>query len=217
MNLACLGDRGFSGVLGAGAVGDAAAQVYVLHAIGLGRRSLFGCAGRRGAAVGLAGGVVGAALKAAMALLGGDLGAGISRGCGRSLVFQPGVTVAYVLAGVLAVARRGPGCGRGAATVAYGPGVEGRRRAALADGVGPPRLGGRPAAGERGGLPHSAAGRLAGGWLPGGGLPAGRRRAAAAGAGGGHRPPAAKGGPVPARLARRLAAPGHAVVAAAGR
>ena len=78
-----------------------------LRAIGLGRRSLFGWLLAEGAAVGLAGGVVGAALGhglawGALALLGGDLGAGYFEGLQPQLVFQPGVTAAYVLAGVLA-------------------------------------------------------------------------------------------------------------------
>jgi putative ABC transport system permease protein len=58
------------------------------------RRSLFGWLLAEGAAVGLAGGVVGAAVGhglawGALALLGGDLGAGYFQGCGRSWCSSP--------------------------------------------------------------------------------------------------------------------------------
>lgn len=194
-----------------------------LRAIGLGRRSLFGWLLAEGAAVGLAGGVVGAALGhglawGALALLGGDLGAGYFQGLRPQLVFQPGVTVAYVLAGVLAGAAGAWLPAREAATVAPARALKAGDEAALADGVGRPGW----AVGLL--LASVAACRIP----PLDGLPVGGYLAVACLLAGGVLllPALAvgiarllpKGGPVPARLAaaRLAAAPGHAVVAAAG-
>jgi len=194
-----------------------------LRAIGLGRRSLFGWLLAEGAAVGLAGGVVGAAVGhglawGALALLGGDLGAGYFQGLRPQLVFQPGVTVAYVLAGVLAGAAGAWLPAREAATVAPARALKAGDEAALADGVGRPGW----AVGLL--LASVAACRIP----PLDGLPVGGYLAVACLLAGGVLllPALAvgiarllpKGGPVPARLAaaRLAAAPGHAVVAAAG-
>ncbi len=194
-----------------------------LRAIGLGRRSLFGWLLAEGAAVGLAGGVVGAAVGhglawGALALLGGDLGAGYFQGLRPQLVFQPGVTVAYVLAGLLAGAAGAWLPAREAATVAPARALKAGDEAALADGVGRPGW----AVGLL--LASVAACRIP----PLDGLPVGGYLAVACLLAGGVLllPTLAvgiarllpKGGPVPARLAaaRLAAAPGHAVVAAAG-
>jgi putative ABC transport system permease protein len=89
------GDRGFL-VFSAQALSVVRrrTEFAFLRAIGLARRSLFGWLLAEGAAVGLAGGVVGAALGhglawGALALLGGDLGAGYFQGCGRSWCSSP--------------------------------------------------------------------------------------------------------------------------------
>ncbi|MBL8433623.1 MAG: ABC transporter permease [Zoogloea sp.] len=194
-----------------------------LRAIGLRRRSLFGWLLAEGAAVGLAGGVVGAAVGhglawGALALLGGDLGAGYFEGLQPQLVFQPGVTAAYVLAGVLAGAAGAWLPAREAATVAPARALKAGDEAALADGVGRPGwaaalllasvaacyvppLEGLPVGGYL-----AVACLLAGGVLLLPALAVGIARLLPA------------SGPVPARLAaaRLAAAPGHAVVAAAG-
>ena len=78
-----------------------------LRAIGLSRQTLFGWLLAEGAAVGLAGGIVGTALGyglawGALALLGGDLGAGYFQGLKPQLQFQPVTTAVYVALGVLA-------------------------------------------------------------------------------------------------------------------
>jgi len=194
-----------------------------LRAIGLGWRSLFGWLLAEGAAVGLAGGVVGAAVGhglawGALRLLGGDLGAGYFEGLRPQLVFQPGVTAAYVLAGVLAGAAGAWLPAREAATVAPARALKAGDEAALADGVGRPGW----AVGLL--LASVAACRIP----PLEGLPVGGYLAVACLLAGGVLllPALAvgiarllpKGGPVPARLAaaRLAAAPGHAVVAAAG-
>ncbi len=194
-----------------------------LRAIGLGRRSLFGWLLAEGAAVGLAGGVVGAALGhglawGALALLGGDLGAGDFEGLQPQLVFQPGVTAAYVLAGVLAGVAGAWLPAREAATVAPARALKAGDEAALADGVGRP--------GWAAGLLLAS---VAACYVPPlDGLPVGGYLAVACLLAGGVLllPALAVGiarllphdGPVPARLAaaRLAAAPGHAVVAAAG-
>ncbi len=194
-----------------------------LRAIGLGRRSLFGWLLAEGAAVGLAGGVVGAALGhglawGALALLGGDLGAGYFEGLQPQLVFQPGVTAAYVLAGVLAGVAGAWLPAREAATVAPARALKAGDEAALADGVGRP--------GWAAGLLLAS---VAACYVPPlDGLPVGGYLAVACLLAGGVLllPALAVGiarllpasGPVPARLAaaRLAAAPGHAVVAAAG-
>lgn len=199
------------------------AEFAFLRAIGLGRRSLFGWLLAEGAAVGLAGGVVGAALGhglawGALALLGGDLGAGYFQGLQPQLVFQPGVTAAYVLAGVLAGAAGAWLPAREAATVAPARALKAGDEAALADGVGRP--------GWAVGLLLAS---VAACYVPPlEGLPVGGYLAVACLLAGGVLllPALAVGiarllpqdGPVPARLAaaRLAAAPGHAVVAAAG-
>ncbi|MDP2882240.1 MAG: FtsX-like permease family protein [Azonexus sp.] len=78
-----------------------------LRAIGLARRSLFAWLLAEGALVGLLGGVLGAALGlglawGALALLGGDLGAGYFSGLQPSLQFQPAAIASYVALGLLA-------------------------------------------------------------------------------------------------------------------
>ena len=78
-----------------------------LRALGLARRSLFGWLLAEGVMVGLAGGVVGVVLGhglawAALAVLGGDLGAGYFSGLTPVLQFQPQVTAVYVVLGMLA-------------------------------------------------------------------------------------------------------------------
>ena len=194
-----------------------------LRAIGLPRRSLFGWLLAEGALVGLAGGVGGAALGhglawGALTLLGGDLGAGYFQGLRPQLVFQPGVTAAYVLAGVLAGVAGAWLPAREAATVAPARALKAGDEAALADGLGHPLA----AVGLL--LASVAACRIP----PVDGLPVGGYLAVACLLAGGVMllPALAAGiarllptnGPVPARLAvaRLGAAPGHAVVAAAG-
>lgn len=78
-----------------------------LRAIGLARRSLFAWLLAEGALVGLLGGVLGAALGlglawGALALLGGDLGAGYFSGLQPSLQFQPAAIAIYVVLGLVA-------------------------------------------------------------------------------------------------------------------
>ncbi len=78
-----------------------------LRAIGLPRRTLFFWLLGEGAAVGLVGGVLGVMLGhalawGALALLGGDLGAGFFSGSKPQWQFQPAMTAVYVLLGVVA-------------------------------------------------------------------------------------------------------------------
>jgi putative ABC transport system permease protein len=77
--------------------GAAAHRVRFLARLGLARRSLFGWLLAEGAMVGLAGGILGVTRRTgyalawgALALLGGDLGAGYFSGSSRTLQFQPG-------------------------------------------------------------------------------------------------------------------------------
>ncbi len=194
-----------------------------LRAIGLPRRSLFAWLVTEGALVGLAGGLVGAALGhglawGMLAVLGGDLGAGYFSGLQPQLQFQPGVTALYVALGVLAGVAGAWLPAREAATVSPAQALKAGNEAALLGGRGHPGLGAAL-------LPAS----LAACWIPPvNGLPVGGYSAIACLLAGGVMllPAAASGiawllpqrGPVPARLAaaRLGAAPGHAVVAAAG-
>lgn len=82
-------------------------ELAFLRAIGLARRQLFGWLLAEGALVGLAGGMVGVALGHALAwglltLLGGDLGAGFFAGLAPRLVFDPWSSAFYALLGVVA-------------------------------------------------------------------------------------------------------------------
>jgi putative ABC transport system permease protein len=197
-----------------------------LRAMGLPRRRLFAWLIAEGALVGLAGGLAGVALGhglawAMLALLGGDLGAGYFSGLEPRLQFQPASTAIYVLLGVLAGAAGAWLPAHEAATVSPAQALKagdsgvlagqlsGRGRpwrgavlllASLAACALPP-LNGLPVGGYL-----AVALLLAGSVLL---LPAAAARLAAL------LPPR---GPVPARLAaaRLVAAPGHAVIAAAG-
>jgi len=194
-----------------------------LRAIGLARASLFGWLLAEGAVVGLAGGILGTALGyglawGALALLGGDLGAGYFSGLKPQLQFQPGMTAIYVGLGVLAGVAGAWLPAREAATVSPARALKAGDEAALIGGHG------RPALGVLLLLASLGAARIA----PLEGLPIGGYVAVACllagsvmllpllAAGLARLLPA--GGPVPARLAaaRLGAAPGHAVVAAAG-
>lgn len=78
-----------------------------LRALGLARKTLFGWLLAEGAAIGLLGGVLGVMLGhglawGALKALGGDLGAGYFSGLSPRLEFQPLASAAYVLLGVLA-------------------------------------------------------------------------------------------------------------------
>lgn len=194
-----------------------------LRAIGLARRQLFGWLLAEGAAVGLAGGIVGVGVGyglawGALALLGGDLGAGYFAGLKPALVFQPGLTAAYVGLGVLAGVAGAWLPAREAATVAPARALKAGDEAALLSGRGRPLVG----------LALLVA-SVAACWIPPlDGLPVGGYLAVACLLAGGVLllPAVAAGlarllpdhGPVPGRLAaaRLGAAPGHAVVAAAG-
>jgi putative ABC transport system permease protein len=194
-----------------------------LRALGLARRSLFGWLLAEGAMVGLAGGIVGVMLGhglawGALALLGGDLGAGYFSGLKPTLQFQPQVMLIYVALGLLAGVAGAWLPAREAATVSPAQALKAGDEAALLGGHGHPWLG-------LGVLLAS----LAACAIPAqDGLPVGGYLAVACLLAGGVMllPALAAGiarllpdrGPVPARLARaRLgAAPGHAVVAAAG-
>ena len=194
-----------------------------LRAIGLARRSLFGWLLAEGAMVGLAGGIVGVMLGhglawGALALLGGDLGAGYFSGLKPTLQFQPQVMVIYVALGLLAGVAGAWLPAREAATVSPAQALKAGDEAALLGGHGHPWLGlgvllaslAACAIPAQDGLP--VGGYLAVACLLAGGVMLLPALAAAIA----HLLP--DRGPVPARLARaRLgAAPGHAVVAAAG-
>jgi putative ABC transport system permease protein len=194
-----------------------------LRALGLARRSLFGWLLAEGAMVGLAGGIVGVLLGhglawGALALLGGDLGAGYFSGLKPTLQFQPQVMVIYVALGLLAGVAGAWLPAREAATVSPAQALKAGDEAALLGGHGHPWLGlglllaslAACAIPAQDGLP--VGGYLAVACLLAGGvmlLPALAAAIARL---------LPDRGPVPARLARaRLgAAPGHAVVAAAG-
>ena len=194
-----------------------------LRAIGLSRRSLFAWLLAEGALIGLAGGLVGVAVGHGLAwgmltVLGGDLGAGYFSGLTPRLQFRPVATAMYVALGVLAGAAGAFLPAREAATVSPSQALKAGDEAALLGGHGHPRLG----------FAILAAG-LAACWItPVNGLPIGGYLAVNCLLAGGVLllPLLAagvarllpRGGPVPARLAaaRLTAAPGHAVVAAAG-
>ncbi|MBK9784221.1 MAG: FtsX-like permease family protein [Betaproteobacteria bacterium] len=194
-----------------------------LRALGLARRSLFGWLLAEGAMVGLAGGIVGVMLGhglawGALALLGGDLGAGYFSGLKPTLQFQPQVMVIYVALGLLAGVAGAWLPAREAATVSPAQALKAGDEAALLGGHGHPWLGlglllaslAACAIPAQDGLP--VGGYLAVACLLAGGvmlLPALAAAIARL---------LPDRGPVPARLARaRLgAAPSHAVVAAAG-
>jgi putative ABC transport system permease protein len=194
-----------------------------LRAIGLARRDLFAWLVAEGALVGLAGGLLGVALGhglawGLLAVLGGDLGAGYFSGLTPRLQFQPGVTALYVALGVLAGVAGAWLPAREAATVSPAQALKAGDEAALLGGHGHPRLG----------LALVAA-SLPACWIaPVNGLPLGGYLAVVCLLAGAVMllPVLAAGvarllprrGPVSARLAaaRLGAAPGHAVVAAAG-
>ena len=194
-----------------------------LRALGLPRRNLFAWLLAEGALVGLAGGIVGVALGhalawGALALLGGDLGAGYFAGLEPSLQFQPRVTAIYVALGMLAGIAGAWLPAREAATVAPAQALKAGDEAALLGGRGHPWLG----------LALLLASLAASTIPPLAGLPVGGYLAVACLLAGSVMllPAVASGiarllperGPVPVRLAaaRLGAAPGHAVVAAAG-
>ena len=194
-----------------------------LRALGLPRHSLFAWLVAEGALVGLAGGVVGVALGhalawGALALLGGDLGAGYFAGLEPRLQFQPQVTAIYVALGMLAGIAGAWLPAREAATVSPAQALKAGDEAALLGGRGHPWLG----------LTLLLASLAACTIPPLDGLPLGGYLAVAFLLAGSVMllPAVASGiarllpqrGPVPARLAaaRLGAAPGHAVVAAAG-
>jgi putative ABC transport system permease protein len=117
-----------------------------LRALGLARRSLFGWLLAEGAMVGLAGGVVGVLLGhglawGALALLGGDLGAGYFSGLQPTLQFQPQVMVIYVALGLLAGVAGAWLPAREAATVSPAQALKAGDEAALLGGHGHPWLG----------------------------------------------------------------------------
>ena len=198
-----------------------------LRALGLARQTLFAWLVAEGAMVGLAGGVAGVILGhglawGALALLGGDLGAGYFSGLQPSLQFQPSVTAIYVVLGLLAGVAGAWLPAREAATVSPAQALKAGDEAALLGGHGHPWLG----------LGLLVASLAACAIPPLDGLPVGGYLAVACLLAGGVMllPALAAGiaatlarllparGPVPARLAaaRLGAAPGHAVVAAAG-
>lgn len=194
-----------------------------LRAIGLDRQRLFAWLLAEGALVGLAGGIAGAALgyalaAALLALLGGDLGAGFFAGLAPKLEFEPSVTALYVLLGVVAGVGGAWLPAREAATVSPAQALKAGDEAALPGGHGHPRAAllvllaavAACAIPPRDELPI-------GGYLAVLGLLAGSIMLlpTVAAAIARHLPTR---GSVPARLAiaRLAAAPGHAVVAAAG-
>lgn len=194
-----------------------------LRAIGLARRTLFGWLVAEGALVGLAGGLVGVLLGHGLAwvlliLLGGDLGAGYFSGLQPQLVVQPGAVLIYVALGMLAGAVGAWLPAREAATVSPAQALKAGDEIGLLGGRGHPWLGLFALLASVAaclippiyGLP--VGGYLAIGCLLAGSvmlLPAIAALVAAC---------LPKHGSVPARLAaaRLGAAPGHAVVAAAG-
>ncbi|WP_186411813.1 ABC transporter permease, partial [Candidatus Propionivibrio aalborgensis] len=117
-----------------------------LRAIGLARRSLFAWLLAEGALVGLAGGVVGAALGHGLAwlmvaTLGGDLGAGYFAGLKPQLQFQPAVTAIYIVLGVVAGVAGAWLPAREAATVSPAQALKAGDEAALPGGRGYPTIG----------------------------------------------------------------------------
>ncbi len=194
-----------------------------LRALGLARRSLFTWLVGEGALVGLAGGVAGVAFGYALAwgalsALGGDLGAGYFPDLQPSLRLQPQIIALYVALGMLAGIAGAWLPAREAATVAPAQALKSGDGAALPGGHGHPRTG----------LALLAASVPASAIPPLDGLPLGGYLAVASLLAGSVMllPTLAAGlarllpqrGPVATRLAaaRLGAAPGHAVVAAAG-
>ena len=117
-----------------------------LRALGLSRRSLFSWLLAEGAAVGLIGGVLGVILGhglawGALALLGGDLGAGYFSGLKPELVFQPQAAAVYVLLGLLAGLAGAWLPAREAATVSPAQALKAGDEAHLIGGRGHPWLG----------------------------------------------------------------------------
>lgn len=194
-----------------------------LRAIGLERRRLFGWLLAEGALIGLVGGVLGAVLGLALAAgllswLGGDLGAGYFTGLSPRLQIQPGAVAAYIGLGLAAGLAGAWLPAREAAAAPPAQALKAGDEAALPGGRGHPLLAGGLllAALAACSLPPQT-GLPLGGYLAIALLLAGSvlllpTVAAIAGR-------ALQGlRPVPGRLAaaRLLAAPGHAVVAAAG-
>jgi len=194
-----------------------------LRALGLARQHLFAWLVAEGAAVGLVSGVLGVALGhglawGALTLLGGDLGAGYFSGLKPTLHFAPLVSATYVLLGLLAGIAGAWLPAREAATVSPAQALKAGDEAALLGGRGHPWLG----------LALLVASLAACAIPPLDGLPLGGYLAVACLLAGSVMllPLVAAAiarllpqrGPVPARLAaaRLGAAPGHAVVAAAG-
>lgn len=194
-----------------------------LRALGLSRRSLFAWLLAEGALVGLAGGVLGVLAGhglawGALALLGGDLGAGFFSGLAPRLQFHSGMTAAYVGLGWLAGVAGAWVPAREAATVSPAQALKSGDDTALLGAHGLPRLG---VAVLGMGLAACAIPAVQG-------LPVGGYLAVACLLGGSVLLlPLLAGtlarllpdrGPVALRLAaaRLQAAPGHAVVAAAG-
>jgi putative ABC transport system permease protein len=194
-----------------------------LRALGLARHSLFAWLLAEGALVGLAGGLAGVVLGhglawGALTLLGGDLGAGYFSGLQPGLQFQPQVSAVYVALGLLAGIAGAWLPAREATTVSPAQALKAGDEAALLGGRGHPWLG----------LALLGASLVACLIPPLDALPIGGYLAVAfLLAGGVMLLPALAAGisrllpqrvPVPARLAaaRLGAAPGHAVVAAAG-
>ncbi len=194
-----------------------------LRAIGLPRRALLAWLLGEGAVVGLVGGVLGVLLGhalawGALALLGGDLGAGFFSGSRPQLQFQPWMSAAYLALGVIAGLAGAYLPAREAATVAPAQALKAGDEPVLLKGHG------RPLAGLLVLLASVPACAIA----PVADLPVGGYLAVAMLLAGGVLllPIFAAGvarlfpanGPVSARLAlaRLRAAPGHAVVAAAG-
>ncbi|MGB9193880.1 MAG: FtsX-like permease family protein, partial [Azonexus sp.] len=117
-----------------------------LRALGLARHSLFALLLAEGALVGLAGGLVGVILGhglawGALALLGGDLGAGYFSGLQPSLQFQPQVSAVYVVLGLLAGIAGAWLPAREATTVSPAQALKAGDEAALLGGRGHPWLG----------------------------------------------------------------------------
>jgi len=196
-----------------------------LRSIGLARRSLFAWLVAEGATVGLVGGVVGVVLGhglawAMLAVLGGDLGAGYFSGLKPSLQFQPAVAGLYVALGMLAGVAGAWLPAQEAATVSPAQALKAGDEAALPGGYGHPWMG-------VGLLVSSLAacaipplnGLAVGGYLAAACLLAGNvMLLPAVAAGLALLLSQWRSAPVPTRLAtaRLSAAPGHAVVAAAG-
>jgi len=117
-----------------------------LRAIGLPRQRMFAWLLGEGAALGLAGGVIGvivghALAWGALALLGGDLGAGYFSGVRPDLQFQPLMTAVYVALGVIAGLAGAWLPAREAATVSPAQALKAGDEASLFEGHGHPLAG----------------------------------------------------------------------------